>query len=256
MITLEQATLLARHAHAGQLDKAGRPYIDHVIAVSALLEPHGQTTQIVGVLHDILEDTPATREELADHGCTEQILHALDALTRRPNETYDDAVHRAAQNPLARLVKLADNLHNSAPHRLAQLDEATAERLKAKYAAARNTLLAAGRDYHHATPIPRTITAVHWDSTNAAQATALLGMDRFTYLAPDDRGEDPDATAAYRDRHNTWVPIAPGIWLVPTADGEHFTHLSDEEFHLTYRQANTPITYEEYLRAHNGAGTQ
>jgi (p)ppGpp synthase/HD superfamily hydrolase len=103
---LERAILLAVQAHAGQTDKAGAPYILHPLRV--MLKLQAATEMITGVLHDVLEDTPSTLADLRREGFAEEILAALDCLTRRPGESYEDFILRVAGNPLARKVKLAD----------------------------------------------------------------------------------------------------------------------------------------------------
>ncbi|WP_174545631.1 HD domain-containing protein [Nocardiopsis dassonvillei] len=137
---LEAATKLAARAHAGQADKAGHPYTEHVFAVRDLLAPHGEHAQMAGVLHDTLEDTDLTADDLRAYGCPEEVVRAVEAVTKQPGESYEDAVRRAAADPLGRLVKLADNAHNSDERRLALLPEEKAVRLRAKYAKARALL--------------------------------------------------------------------------------------------------------------------
>ncbi|MCY9784537.1 HD domain-containing protein [Nocardiopsis sp. EMB25] len=137
---LEEASRLAERAHAGQTDKAGRPYAEHVFAVRDLLAGHGEHAQMAGVLHDVLEDTPLTADDLRGHGVPEAVVRAVESVTRGPEESYDDLVRRAAADPLGRLVKLADNAHNSDECRLAALPPDRAARLRAKYARARELL--------------------------------------------------------------------------------------------------------------------
>ncbi|QVQ54783.1 HD domain-containing protein [Spiractinospora alimapuensis] len=140
MRTVADADAVAAAAHAGQSDKAGRPAIEHVRAVAAALRDHGEHAEIAGLLHDVVEDTPLTTEELRRRQCPEAVVRAIDAVTRRPDEPYLDMVARAAADPLGRLVKLADNAHNADESRLRRLAPATAERLRRKYAAARQIL--------------------------------------------------------------------------------------------------------------------
>ena len=139
-LTLEQASELAARAHAGQVDKAGRPYVEHVYAVRDLLAAHGERAQVAGVLHDVLEDTDLTADDLRARGCPEEVVRAVLAVSRRPGETYDELIARAAADPLGRLVKLADNAHNSDEARLAALPAEQAERLRTRYARARAVL--------------------------------------------------------------------------------------------------------------------
>lgn len=134
------ARALAAAAHRGQVDKAGRPYFEHVAEVARRLVPHGAEAVMAGYLHDIVEDTDITLADLEAFGFPWSVINAVDAVTLRDYETYLDMVRRAAQDPLGRLVKLADNATNSDEARLALLDPATAERLRTKYARAREVL--------------------------------------------------------------------------------------------------------------------
>lgn len=143
MQTIENADLLARTAHRGQVDKAGNPYIDHPRAVAEALREHGDHAVMAGLLHDVVEDTHITLDDLRELGYPDDVVAAVDSVTRRPNETYMDMVRRAAADPLGRLVKLADNAHNSSPERLAALEPEVAAGLAKRYARARATLLAA-----------------------------------------------------------------------------------------------------------------
>ena len=83
---LERAIQIAVQAHTGQTDKAGAPYILHLLRV--MLQLQAETEMVTGVLHDVLEDTPWTEADLRREGIAEEILAALDCLTRRPGETY------------------------------------------------------------------------------------------------------------------------------------------------------------------------
>lgn len=149
--TVADADALADHAHHGQTDKAGNPYIGHVRAVAELLAPHGDDAVIAGLLHDIVEDTPITLDDLRTLGYPDNVVAAVDAVTRRPGEDYLDMVRRAAADPLGRIVKLADNANNSDPDRLALLDPETQAWFTAKYARARAVLLGADTDQSGAT---------------------------------------------------------------------------------------------------------
>ena len=137
MITLEEATELARQAHAGQTDKAGVDYFGHLTAVRDALEPFGVDAQIAGVLHDVLEDTRVTARDLWLAGVPDHVITAVESVTRREGETYMGMIRRAAADPLGRLVKLADNRHNCDEGRLALLPEGQAASLRNRYARAR-----------------------------------------------------------------------------------------------------------------------
>lgn len=103
---LEETLILASRLHAGQVDKAGAPYILHPLRL--MLGSKGLETQTVALLHDVVEDTPTTLAELAALGYPPAVLEALDCLTHREGEAYMDYVARAKANPVARQVKLLD----------------------------------------------------------------------------------------------------------------------------------------------------
>ena len=140
MPTLEHAIALAAHAHAGQTDKAGQPYILHPLRL--MLSLRDPTAQIVAVLHDIIEDTPTRAEDLQQAGFSVQIVQAVLALSKTEGESRIDAAHRAAANPLARQVKLADVADNMNLGRIAQPSEKDYARLE-QYKQVQAILLAA-----------------------------------------------------------------------------------------------------------------
>lgn len=139
--TVADADALAELHHRGQVDKAGNPYINHPRAVAEALRKHGDYAVMAGLLHDIVEDTTVTLDYLRQLGYPEEVVAAVDSVTRRPSEDYMDLIRRAAANPLGRLVKLQDNAHNSDPARLALLTESEREWFTQKYAKAREVLL-------------------------------------------------------------------------------------------------------------------
>ncbi|WEK06923.1 MAG: HD domain-containing protein [Candidatus Pseudomonas colombiensis] len=111
MSTLERAIAIAAMAHEGQVDKGGAPYILHPLQVMLRLQdPEART---VAVLHDVVEDSPVSLEDLREQGFGEGVLSALEALTKREGEDYQAFVERAGRDPLARQVKLADLAENS-----------------------------------------------------------------------------------------------------------------------------------------------
>jgi (p)ppGpp synthase/HD superfamily hydrolase len=131
-LTLGKAIIIAIHAHAGQVDKNGvTQYIEHPLAVMDMVTTEDE--KIVAVLHDVPEDTSVSIEDIRAAGATELQLQALDALKKRPDETYREYIARALTNPIGRVVKVADHHHNTDPGRLAKLAPAVAERLRAKY---------------------------------------------------------------------------------------------------------------------------
>lgn len=141
MATLERAIELAAHAHAGQADKGGEPYVLHVLRVMFAVE--GEHARMAAVLHDIVEDTPMTLDQLRADGFPEEVVRAVQALTKRPGETRLEAAQRAAQDPIARIVKLADNADNQNLERLPELTDKDVARLR-EYKKVRALLLAAG----------------------------------------------------------------------------------------------------------------
>lgn len=110
MSTLERAIQIAAAAHAGQVDKAGQTYILHPLRV--MLRVAAGNEQMAAVLHDVVEDTSVTLEQLTLEGFPQEVLEAVEALTKRPGESRLQAAARAAAHPVARAVKLADNAEN------------------------------------------------------------------------------------------------------------------------------------------------
>lgn len=121
MSTLEIAIALAATNHAGQLDKAGMPYILHPLAVMQLMKTLDE--MIVAVLHDIFEDTSVTQDDLLEMGFSVIVIDAIHALTKQKGESRLDAAKRTSLNPLATRVKLADVTHNMDLSRLAVVTE-------------------------------------------------------------------------------------------------------------------------------------
>lgn len=118
MATLDRAIALAAEVHLGQLDKARQPYILHPLRLMMRLET--QEERIVAVLHDVIEDCGVEFETLRSMGFSETVLEALDCLTHRPEESYDDYIARIAHQPLARRVKIIDLEDNMDVRRLPQ----------------------------------------------------------------------------------------------------------------------------------------
>jgi guanosine-3',5'-bis(diphosphate) 3'-pyrophosphohydrolase len=139
MSTLEKAIEIAVKAHAGQLDKAGQPYILHPLRVMLAVEsPH---ERIAAILHDVVEDTGISFEDLADENFPVEVIEAVRALTKEPGESRIEAAQRAVRNPIARAVKLADVADNMNLSRIAEPTEKDRERLR-EYQAVREILLA------------------------------------------------------------------------------------------------------------------
>lgn len=141
MSTLERAIEIAAAAHAGQVDKAGQPYILHPLRV--MLRVNTEQERIAAVLHDVVEDTTVTLEQLAAEGFPAAVITAVEALTKRGGETRLQAAARAAADPIARVVKLADNAENSDLTRIANPTEKDFARAR-EYEQVRALLLEAG----------------------------------------------------------------------------------------------------------------
>ena len=125
---LERAIAIAVGAHHGALDKSGQPYILHPLRVMCRLT--GTDEKIVAVLHDVVEDTPWTMEQLRAEGFSDRVLDALDRVTQREGEPYDEFVERSAANPVSRAVKIADIEDNMDIRRLDAVTPRAAERLE------------------------------------------------------------------------------------------------------------------------------
>lgn len=168
-ISVAEVEALAERAHAGQVDRGGVPYIEHVRAVGWALEPFGDETQMAGLLHDVLEDTSLTEDDLRAARVPETAISSVKAVTR-PSEaddpqrpTYQQWIEQLSVrerygagdlisptvlmglgiDPLTRvarpvLLKLADNAHNSRGDR-----QTPGVDMSRRYSRARATLLAA-----------------------------------------------------------------------------------------------------------------
>jgi (p)ppGpp synthase/HD superfamily hydrolase len=127
--TLERAISIAAEAHAGQVDKAGAPYVLHPLRM--LLRLSSTDERIVAVLHDVCEDCPGwTFDRLRGEGFPDHIIEALNSVTKRDGEDYDAFVLRAAANPIGRRVKLADLHDNCDLSRIAEPSEKDFRRIE------------------------------------------------------------------------------------------------------------------------------
>ena len=136
---VERARHVATTAHAGQVDKAGRPYIEHPADVAFRVRHQASVVQVVAWLHDVVEDTTVTLDEIeAQFG--PEVRAAVDALTHRKGESNADYYVRALANPIALIVKGADLDDNTDPMRTRQLPKDLRDRLEVKYANARAVL--------------------------------------------------------------------------------------------------------------------
>ena len=107
---VEAAKALATRMHEGQTDKAGLPYITHPMRVAQRLET--PEAQVVGWLHDTVEDTPLTVDDIASRFGPETAA-AVDAISRRDGESWSDYIDRVEADPMARQVKISDLIDNS-----------------------------------------------------------------------------------------------------------------------------------------------
>ena len=129
MSTLERAIQIAIEAHKGQFDKAGREYIGHPIRVMEMGKTEDE--KIVGVLHDVIEDSDWTFERLEAEGFSQEVINALRCVTKTSeNENYDDFIDRVKKNPLAASVKINDLTDNMDIRRLPYLSDKDVKRLK------------------------------------------------------------------------------------------------------------------------------
>jgi (p)ppGpp synthase/HD superfamily hydrolase len=125
---LEDALRLAVEAHYGATDRYGEPYILHPLRVMHRVDTEAE--KMAAILHDVIEDTPHTLEDLRQAGYAVMVVDAVDALTRREDETYVDYVERLSPCPIARRVKIADLEDNMDIRRMSHLHTPDAERLE------------------------------------------------------------------------------------------------------------------------------
>lgn len=139
---LADAIVLAAEAHRGQADKAGEPYILHPLRVMFRIRDQGHRVEVqcAAVLHDVVEDTAVTLEDIAA-ALSPEVAALVNAVTRRPGEVYEDFVRRAAEHPEARAIKTADVQDNlSRIGQLAEVSPELAGRLEERYRKALSVL--------------------------------------------------------------------------------------------------------------------
>ena len=124
----KKAMKLAFAAHKDQVDKSGIPYVFHPIHLAEQME--SEETAIVALLHDVVEDTEYTLQDIAAMGFPQEALEALALMTHNKAVPYMDYVARLKGNPIARTVKLADLRHNSDLTRLDTVDEKALARIE------------------------------------------------------------------------------------------------------------------------------
>ncbi len=128
MHKLDKALEIAVKAHTGQKDKAGAPYILHPLRI--MMNMNSEEERIVAALHDVIEDSEITLEDLRKANFTHSILAAVDCLTRRKGEAYETYVERASSLPLAKKIKIADLEDNMNFRRLNHLLEKDKARIR------------------------------------------------------------------------------------------------------------------------------
>jgi len=155
MPTIEDTKALIARAHAKQTDKAGKPYVEHLMRVyqrlkqkrasipdDLLTSEEWEQVLHAGLLHDILEDTPYTTDDLRAFGYSDAVIRRVETVTRRESErlTYQEKIHKIAgtRDIGAILIKLADNEDNSDPQRVRALSDTQA--LVQRYEESKRTL--------------------------------------------------------------------------------------------------------------------
>ena len=124
----KKALKLSFEAHKNQVDKSGMPYVYHPFHVAEQMKT--EETVIVALLHDVVEDTDLTLDDIRAQGFPESVVEALALLTHDDAVPYLNYVAAVKKNPIARSVKLADLLHNSDLSRLDKVDEKAEKRIK------------------------------------------------------------------------------------------------------------------------------
>lgn len=129
------ATNIAFKAHADAIGLDGLPYICHPLHVAESMDD--ETSTCVALLHDVLEDTTVSQEDLRRAGMPDDIIHHIEVCTRKPQETYAQYIERVKRDPVATKVKLADLAHNLDETRL---PGSLPDSLRKRYEKARKTL--------------------------------------------------------------------------------------------------------------------
>ena len=125
---IEKAIGIALNAHAGQVDKAGDPYIFHPLRV--MLQMQSENEKLAAILHDVIEDSEVTLDDLRAAGFPELVIEAVDLLTHKDSDSYEAYLARIKPNPLSRAVKLADLGDNSRLERIKSPSEKDFSRIE------------------------------------------------------------------------------------------------------------------------------
>nr|WP_313164285.1 GTP pyrophosphokinase [Sedimentibacter sp.] len=167
---LNKAITLAAKAHDGQVDKGGNPYILHPIRV--MMNCESETEKICAILHDVIEDTNITFEDLKRQGFSDEIITALDCLTKRAGESYDDFISRILPNKTACYVKLEDLIDNMDLTRIQNSSQEDAVRIQ-KYKLAADRISGA-LPYVEAIPDCRLV-----EINGVAEIQPVISSDQF-----------------------------------------------------------------------------
>ena len=107
---IQKALEIAQRAHAGQFDKGGNPYIGHPLAVAEMVDTEEE--KIVAFLHDVVEDSAYTLDDISNLGFIQDIVAAICSITKQEGEPYNAYIQRVKASPMAVKVKIADMTHN------------------------------------------------------------------------------------------------------------------------------------------------
>ncbi len=127
-VTLEDAIIIALEGHRGQKDKACLSYILHPLRL--MLRMKTEEEMMAAVLHDLIEDSSWTIEQLRDKGFSEDVLDAVECLTHRDSESYELFIERVKTNSIARRVKIADLEDNMNIQRFERITSKDLQRLE------------------------------------------------------------------------------------------------------------------------------
>jgi putative intracellular protease/amidase len=210
MSTLERAIAIAVEAHSGQIDKAGAAYILHPLRVMLRMTTNDE--RIVAVLHDVVEDSAWDLARLRGEGFSEQIVRAIESVTRRADESYEEFVVRAGSDPVGRRVKVADLEDNADITRLATPTDADRARTE-KYRRALEQLRGPGAVYLLAVP-----GFADWEPAHAlaelrrsgGYRVEVVGLDASVVESMGGLTVRPTRTLAELDPADVAIFILPG----------------------------------------------
>ena len=183
----QRAMQICFEAHRDQVDKGGMPYVFHPFHLAEQMETEEETC--TALLHDVMEDTAWTYEQLAAEGFPSSVMEALALLTHDDNTPYLDYVERLSGNRIAARVKLADLRHNSTAGRLPVIGEKERKRMR-KYLRAQAILTRGAADLEEMTLCLQTLLST---AGSTCRLTVILEPDgrvrRYGLSFPADRQE-------------------------------------------------------------------